>query len=78
MLETITSNNKLNFEQFRKWLDINPSVRLIISECVRPNLWSLDGVNNSYLLKAPSLNGFVKNGIEQPIRKLSINAAESK
>ena len=34
---------------------MNPSVRKIISDCVRPNLWTIDGVNtvNYY---AQSLN----------------------
>jgi hypothetical protein len=42
MLEPITNNNMLNVEQFSKWLDANPSVRTIIKESVKPQLWTLN------------------------------------
>ena len=41
MLENITRENHLTFADFRKWLDINPTLRTIIQDALRPNLWTI-------------------------------------
>ena len=36
-----TSVEVLDFPEFRKFLDLNPGIRQIITESLRPNLWSI-------------------------------------
>lgn len=31
----------LDFPEFRKFLDLNPGIRTIITECLKPNLWTI-------------------------------------
>lgn len=41
----------LDFEEFRKFLNLNPGIRIIITESLKPGLWTIPetmrGVNNS-------------------------------
>lgn len=41
----------LDFSEFRKFLDLNPGIRLIISESLKPGLWTIPetkpGVTNA-------------------------------
>ncbi len=41
MIEKVTQENKLVFHEFISWLDLNPEVRTIVKESLRPSLWSL-------------------------------------
>jgi hypothetical protein len=41
MMLSVTKNNSLNLEDFKKWIDINPAVRRIVNEAVRPTLWTI-------------------------------------
>lgn len=41
MLEHVTHNETLTFIDFRKWLDMNPTLRTIIQDALRPNLWTI-------------------------------------
>ena len=69
MLNPISSAGTLNFEQFQKWLDINPSIRLIIKECVKPQLWTLNekgythyySPDNGSNMNSTTINGFGEN-----------------
>lgn len=40
----------LDFQEFRKFLDLNPGIREIITESLKPGLWTIPetkpGVNN--------------------------------
>ena len=40
----------LDFEEFRKFLNLNPGIRIIITESLKPGLWTIpetmQGVNN--------------------------------
>ncbi len=42
MIAPITKENKLNFTQFQKFLDLNPALRQIVRNSVKPQLWSIN------------------------------------
>ena len=41
MMSRVTKDNAMNFTEFRKWLDINPGIRKIVMEALRPNLFTI-------------------------------------
>ena len=41
MLSNITQEDHLTLVDFRKWLDMNPTLRTIIQDALRPNLWTI-------------------------------------
>ena len=50
MMKRVTDKNFFSFEDFKKWLDLNPGVRKIVYSAVRPNLFTLLNDDKPYLL----------------------------
>jgi hypothetical protein len=67
MLMAVNNSKKpvetLDFSEFRKFLDLNPGIRQIITDSLRPSLWSITestmGVNNKsgFGCMAPTRSG---------------------
>ena len=42
MMAKVTSENKMTFLEFKKWLDMNSQIRIIVKESLRPSLWTVE------------------------------------
>lgn len=49
MVQAVTSNEELDYKDFCCWLDLNPAIRAIIYQALKPAIWSSNDSEFDYV-----------------------------